>query len=211
MSDFRTLTSLDIPHIECPALNVLAVLASESATSFGLALTGGAVRNVALGIDRPTDHDIIVFDFDPDAYQHGLLDDILTRLSDAGYDLVRIDDAEEYADARVAAVAQFSHAVYPDLDVLFHPGEPTLQHVLAKHDYNINNYAVVVDDICDSERQTAYFVGPNPQGVLIRQPWQESIGFDRQAHIVAIADEAGWSVPPRFRASGSSHPDLFKG
>uniref|UniRef100_A0AAU6W1B7 Uncharacterized protein n=2 Tax=unclassified bacterial viruses TaxID=12333 RepID=A0AAU6W1B7_9VIRU len=168
------------------------------------------MRNVALGLDRPTDHDIIVFDFDPDAYQHGLFDDVCRTLADAGYDLVQVDDDEEYADARVAAVAQFRHDVYPEVDVLFHPCDSTLQHVLAKHDYNINNYVVVVDDICDSERQTAYFVGPNPQGVLIRQPWQESIGFDRQAHVVAIADAAGWAVPPRFRNSGSSHPDKYQ-
>lgn len=209
MSDYRTLKRLNIPHIECPALNVLAVLAAESAVDFGLALAGGAVRDVALGIKEPTDHDLIVFDFNPGDLPQ-LVDTIVHVLGDAGYELVQLDDDEAYADARVVAVAQFKHVVYPDLDVLFHPDDTSVQEVLQKHDYNINNYVVVVDDIADSERQTAYYVGAAPEGVLYRQPYQESIGFDRQAHIVAIADKAGWSVPPRFRNSGSSHPDLFK-
>jgi tRNA nucleotidyltransferase/poly(A) polymerase len=203
------LTKIDIPHIECPALNVLAVLAAESSVSFGLALAGGAVRNAALGLPE-SDHDIIVFDFDAGTYTQ-LVGEIIHVLEAAGYNLTQIDDDEEYADARVHAVAQFRHDVYPELDVLFHPDDRSVQEVLRKHDYNINNYVAVVDDIADSERQTAYYVGTAPQGVLYRQPYQESICFDRQAHIVAIADKAGWSVPPRFRNSGSSHPDLFKG
>lgn len=210
MTDYKTLTRLDIPHIECPALNVLAVLAAESSLDFGLALAGGAVRNVALGLVDPTDHDIILFDFCPGRLPE-LIDTVRNTLADAGYDLTQLDDDEEYADARVVAVAQFSHAVYPDLDVLFHPDDTSVQEVLRKHDYNINNYVAVIDDIADSERQTAYYVGAAPQGVLYRQPYQESICFERQAHIVAIADKAGWAVPPRFRNSGSSHPDLFKG
>lgn len=209
MTDHNTLTKLDIPHIECPALNVLAVLAAESAVSFGLALAGGAVRNAALDLGE-TDHDIILFDFDTSDYPELLLT-VRHTLLEAGYYLTQLDDDEAYADARVYAVAQFSHDVYPELDVLFHPGDKSVQEVLRKHDYNINNYVVVVDDIADSERQTAYYVGAAPQGVLYRQPWQESIGFDRQAHIVAIADKAGWAVPPRFRNSGSSHPDFFEG
>lgn len=209
MTDYKTLTRLDIPHIECPALNVLAVLAAESAVSFGLALAGGAVRNAALGLGD-TDHDIIIFDYDM-ADESDLMIAVGRVLQDAGYDLTKYDGDDEYADARVRAVAQFSHDVYPELDVLFHPNDKSVQEVLRKHDYNINNYVVVVDDIADSERQTAYYVGAAPQGVLYRQPWQESIGFERQAHVVAIADKAGWAVPPRFRNSGSSHPDLFKG
>lgn len=209
MPDYKTLTRLDIPHIECPALNVLAVLAAESAVSFGLALAGGAVRNAALGLGD-TDHDIILFDFDTEDYAELLLN-VRNTLFEAGYNLSQLDDDEEYADARVYSVAQFSHDVYPELDVLFHPADKSIQEVLRKHDYNINNYVAVVDDIADSERQTAYYVGAAPQGVLYRQPWQESIRFERQAHIVAIADKAGWAVPPRFRNSGSSHPDLFKG
>lgn len=209
MTDYKTLTRLDIPHIECPALNVLAVLAAESSVSFGLALAGGAVRNAALGLGE-TDHDIILFDFDTKDYAELLLD-VRNTLFEAGYTLSQLDDDEEYAEARVYSVAQFSHDVYPELDVLFHPDDKSVQEVLRKHDYNINNYVVVVDDIADSERQTAYYVGAAPQGVLYRQPWQESICFDRQAHIIAIADKAGWAVPPRFRNSGSSHPDLFKG
>jgi hypothetical protein len=209
VTDYKTLTKIDIPHIECPALNVLAVLAAESSVSFGLALAGGAVRNAALGLPE-SDHDIIVFDFDAGTYPQ-LVGEIIHVLTAAGYNLTQIDDDEEYADARVQAVAQFSHVVYPELDVLFHPDDRSVQEVLRKHDYNINNYVAVVDDIADSERQTAYYVGTAPQGVLYRQPYQESICFDRQAHIVAIADKVGWSVPPRFRNSGSSHPDLFKG
>lgn len=209
MTDYKTLTRLDIPHIECPALNVLAVLAAESSVSFGLALAGGAVRNAALGLGD-TDHDIILFDFDTEDYAELLLN-VRNTLFEAGYNLSQLDDDEEYADARVYSVAQFSHDVYPELDVLFHPDDKSVQEVLRKHDYNINNYVAVVDDIADSERQTAYYVGAAPQGVLYRQPWQESIRFERQAHIVAIADKAGWAVPPRFRNSCSSHPDLFKG
>lgn len=207
---YTKLTRLNIPHIECPALNVLAVLAAESATDFGLALAGGAVRDTALGLGEPSDHDIIVFDFNPGRLPE-LLDNIIRELDIAGYDLVQLDDDESYADARVVAVAQFKHAVYPDLDVLFHPDDTSVQSVLQKHDYNINNYVVVVDDIADSERQTAYYVGEAPQGILYRQLYQESISFDRQAHIVAIADKAGWAVPGRFRRSGSSHPDFFEG
>lgn len=202
------LTKIDIPHIECPALNVLAVLAAESAFSFGLALAGGAVRNAALGLGE-TDHDIVVFDFDTDCIE--LLGDIDVALDRAGYTLHTVDDSDEYAEARVWMVRQYRHAVYPELDVLFHPEDRTVQEVVEKHDYNINNFVAVVDDITDSERQTAYYVGTAPQGVLYRQPYQESICFDRQAHVIAIADKAGWSVPPRFRNSGSSHPDLFKG
>lgn len=198
MTDYKTLTRLDIPHIECPALNVLAVLAAESATDFGLALAGGAVRNVALGLADATDHDIIAFDFSPGNLPE-LLATFIEVLRDAGYELTRVDDDEEYADARVVAVAQFSHPVYPDLDVLFHPDDRSVQEVLRKHDYNINNYVVMVDDIADSERQIAYYVGAAPQGVLYRQPFQESIGVDRQAHIVAIADKAGWAVPAYCR------------
>lgn len=208
MTDHKLLTPINIPHIESPALNALAVLASESAVSFGLAMAGGHVRDTALGL-TPGDQDIIIFDFSAGDLPR-LLDEIVNVLDDAGYDLTQVDDDEEYADARVVAVAQFKHPVYPEVDVLFHPDDATVQDVLAKHDYNINNYVVVVDDICDSERQTAYFVGPNPQGVLVRQPYQESISFDRQHHIVAIADAAGWCVPPKLRNSGSSHPDLFK-
>lgn len=209
MTDYKTLTKLDIPHIECPALNVLAVLAAESAVSFGLALAGGAVRNAALGLGE-TDHDIIIFDYDTDE-EDDLLQSIGRVLHDAGYELHQFDADEQYAEARVRAVAQFRHDVYPELDVLFHPDDKSVQEVLRKHDYNINNYVAVVDDIADSERQTAYYVGAAPQGVLYRQPWQESICFDRQHHIVSIADKAGWAVPPRFRNSGSSHPDFFKG
>lgn len=205
----NTLTRIDTPHIECPALNVLAVLAAESSVSFGLALAGGAVRNAALGLPE-SDHDIIIFDYALED-EPELMGNIIKVLGHDGYDLVQLDDDEEYADARVRAVAQFRHAVYPELDVLFHPMDRSVQEVLVKHDYNINNYCVVVDDICDSERQTAYFVGDNPPGVLVRQPYQESICFDRQRHIVDIADKAGWLVPPKLRNSGSSHPDLFKG
>lgn len=209
MTDYKTLTKLDIPHIECPALNVLAVLAAESAVSFGLALAGGAVRNAALGLGE-TDHDIIIFDYAVED-ESDLLLAVGRILHDAGYELTQYDGDDAYTEARVRAVAQFRHDVYPELDVLFHPLDKSVQEVLGKHDYNINNYVVVIDDIADSERQTAYYVGAAPQGVLYRQPWQESICFERQAHIVAIADEAGWAVPPRFRNSGSSHPDFFKG
>jgi hypothetical protein len=201
------LTKIDIPHIECPALNALAVLADESSFDFGLALAGGAVRNAALGLPE-SDHDIIIFAFDPARDMIAAIDVALDRV---GYTLHTVDDASEYAEARVWMVRQYRHDVYPELDVLFHPDDTSVESVLLKHDYNINNYVAVVDDIADSERQTAYYVGSAPQGVLWRQPYQESICFDRQSHIVAIADKAGWSVPPRFRNSGSSHPDLFKG
>lgn len=191
----NTLTKIDIPHIECPALNVLAVLAAESAVSFGLALTGGAVRNAALGLG-PTDHDIIIFDYEQDM---GLIQQIDEVLKGAGYDLDCVNDNAEYADARVEMVRQYTHDVYPELDVLFHPDEISVQSVLTTHDFNINNYVVVVDDICDSERQTAYFVGDNPPGILVRQPYQAAIHPNRQAHVVDIADRAGWCVPPKLR------------
>jgi hypothetical protein len=187
---------LDIPHIHCPALNALAVLAIDSSTEFGLALAGGAVRNAALGLPE-SDHDIIIFDFEDENYT--LIDEIDAALHKAGYTLHTVADSEEYADARVWMVRQYSHAVYPELDVLFHPEDRSVQEVLRKHDYNINNYCVVVDDIADSERQTAYFIGDAPQGVLYRQPYQEEIDESRVRHIIGIADAAGWAVPPSYR------------
>jgi hypothetical protein len=188
------LTRIQIPHIECPALVALAVLAAQFHVDFGVALAGGAVRNAALGLPE-SDHDIIIFNF-ADSDVIGAID---VALDNAGYTLHTVDNSDDYAEARVWMVRQYRHDVYPELDVLLHPESKSVQDVLLKHDFNINNFCAVIDDVADSERQTAYYVGRVPQGILHRQPFQEEICPDRIRHIVSIADAAGWAVPPRYR------------
>lgn len=191
-----TLKEIPCNHIVCPALNVLSVLAQEK--SFGVALVGGAVRDTYFKRKHPSDYDIAVWD----VLSSNLIE---VALEDAGYELDRMDVAGVYESEcnsgdgldKYEWIAQFSHPVYGDVDVLCYTRHTTcLKDVLDKFDFNINQFAVQFDDISISEVQTAYYGGTASLAaeILLRLPGSTA-NRERTDHIIEIAESVGWTVP----------------
>lgn len=178
-------------HVDCPALGAVAVLAQQN--SFGYALVGGAVRD-AYHSRAATDHDIAVW-----AWKVNDVVDIQFALEELGYvEELGNDVAPAYeGEARTGlyeCVLQYSHNVHPSVDILvYNPEFGTLGDVLNAFDYNINQFAITLDDVDKSQRQTAYYGGD--QLYQLRRLASPSITEERADRVYGIALAYGWKLP----------------
>ena len=203
-------------HIECPGFCALAVLATESPVEFGLAIAGGAARDAFHDVE-PNDHDIIIFGYDADEHDD-LVGCVMHTLLGLGYNAVASYDGDErYGDTpQLVHVDKLTHDVYPDIDLLFYPDLDNLRDAVTVNDFNINHFAVVVQDIVDGEKQQAYYFGETNIEVLKkyggdlieRLPPEQPLKHLVQAHPVSdarlnyIREKAhnyGWTIPGHLR------------
>lgn len=194
----QALKEVPCHHIDCPALVVLSVLASQK--QFGVALAGGAVRDTYF--KRPVkDHDIVIWGLDP-----ALLHNLKHEMGWVGYELVseHISDPEygtgDCADGRYERILKYKyiaslHNQLPDVDVLiFHERFGSLGEILDVHDHNINQFAVTMDDPARSHVQTAYYLASAEYGTL-RFNNAQTCAIERRERMVQYALDVGWKVP----------------
>lgn len=210
-------------HIECPGFCALAVLATESPIEFGLAIAGGAARDAFHDVE-PNDHDIILYGYNADEHDD-LIGSVHRTLVGLGYSMVAsYDGGERYGETpQLVEVDKLTHPVYPSIDLLFYPDLETLREAVVVNDFNINHFAVVVQDIVDSEKQQAYYFGETNVEVIRRDgdllpvghyfhsplPPEQPLKHLAQAHPVSpdrlnyIREKAhsyGWTIPDHLRS-----------
>lgn len=192
----QALKEVPCHHIDCPALVVLSVLASQK--QFGVALAGGAVRDTYFK-RSVKDHDIAVWGLDST-----YTGDIRATMEWAGYEVVseHVSDPEygtgDCADGRYERIIKFSYVgptLYPDVDVLiFNSSFGSLAEILDVHDHNINQFAVTMDDPVLSHVQTAFFLASAEYGTL-RFNNAQTCAIERRERMVQYALDVGWKVP----------------
>lgn len=192
----QALKEVPCHHIDCPALVVLSVLASQK--QFGVALAGGAVRDTYF--KRPVkDHDIVIWGLDP-----ALLGDLKHEMELAGYVLEseHVSDPEygtgDCADGRYERIIKYTDNTFPghpDVDVLiFNDNFGSLAEILDVHDHNINQFAVTLDDPAKSHVQTAFILASAEYGTL-RFNNAQTCTIERRERMVQYALDVGWKVP----------------
>lgn len=206
---------LNLNHpIVCPAMTALSALQTAGAVEFGFALSGGVVRDSMFAPSSGTfaDHDIVIFGINED-YIEGTIGSICAALHNYGYDHVGSHGGNEEGnpyedtDDRLWGVEQFTHDVYPKLDILLHPGRATLASTVTSHDFNINHVAAVVDDPDQPEVYTGYYFGEThtPRDLFAGEPpvlalpllkqTADDITVERAEKMVRIAEACGWMIP----------------
>lgn len=186
----QALKEVPCRHVDCPALVVLSVLASQK--QFGVALAGGAVRDTYF--KRPVkDHDIVVWGWE---FEHWI--PIEFAMESAGYkQYAEHTQDPEYGgvtDGRYACIMQWAHPTHPKVDILIYDQAYTsLESILHVHDHNINQFAKTMDDPSKSNMQTTYYAGDN-YGAL-EQVRFEKVTPERRERMVQYALDVGWKVP----------------
>lgn len=188
-----TLIDYTIKHIHCPALSALVQLQQTNPTEFAVALAGGCVRDAVFD-KKPNDHDIVLYGYGDEIEFHSdMYVEVLRALRDAGYEYERYDVATEYGNARVYAVLQMTHPVFPNVDVLFHPEYDSVADILDNHDFNINGFCVSEDS-----DGVQFGFALNNWGILngILQPCRghDTPSVERTQRMIDYAYSVGWGV-----------------
>lgn len=122
------------------------------------AVAGGFARDMALGFS-PSDIDIAVFG----PHRHDVARHLAIGLQELGY--YQTVETETYGEEEVYDhITQYSHALYPDVDVLvYHENIKTIIDVVKTFDFNINQFYL------EPTRHAPVFLGQY-YGTLIEQP-----------------------------------------
>lgn len=149
------------------------------------AVAGGFARDMALGFS-PNDIDIAVFG----PHRHDVDHHIAIGLQDLGY--YQTEQTETYGEEDVYDhITQYSHALYPDVDVLVYHGRiESIIDVVKTFDFNINQFYL------EPTRHAPVFLG-HYYGTLIEQP-NARVNTLRASRMRDKAARAGWAYPAKL-------------